>query len=864
VDLHLLIEARKKSTRSRENQRARQQYLGREATSVGTIGWRRRIVYIMRDLGMPTSQQRLAMSVLAKVEEKRGVEYLNGQTTDTLRATLKAFQKDFKRQERITHPSHLRPGVSGVYRQGGSLSTRSGLERAWIDRQKEREALARADAEARGVAYNPGKVDLEPNQTYGKPPSSKQLRMNIAHVRTQDMTRADLEKHPHPDVRKLYTAINPGTGKLRRDGAVVWSADEKPFYILGQLSKPVHRMYMGKDFNLMFPRGYDYRGNARAIPLNRLDDYGRWTKWYTVMATKEMFKLAAPGQRKPLVYKGAIDTVIKKAQEYAWGQAKNFYYAYMSYSKGKKAVKAIRAKYRAKSGVMDKMPAPHKAAHDQFYGLWKSGEDQLQGRMPEAEFESDQARENWKKKLDHMGDSYTWYLWLLASEHQHGVRLPERQKLPENARFPTTKNPVQSKPEHWVIQPTGREEVPRWDTKVLKGIGFSRGDFHNFELALKNSNYKLGYQGNKAVTQLWIPLVGDLHSLYGLDSSKADISDYINDSKKQTYTDYIVGREGGGISVRTKVPLPQYKFQAGNPRKTYSLVPAVGYLQYFDSPSHGGARLVHGQKYLQEPPKKSKTKLDDASKYSSMSPRMRARSRSYQMRKYARTGTSPRFAYDMEKVQQDREKIATEIADRMLKQPVQAARAALRIRSKILQRQNLVAQIPGKKKITRVWSAPPRARGFIHSKKGLWELPTVGRVVRTKRHPVTGGLIRLRRQPTKKIYHIRSTGSRPATRQQSVRHHQLTNVPRVANAPSWEDYWADTLERYKRPVVIDGEPITKADVLKDKEEYKQRYKSRLITFIHDAHARGFIVVDDKDYELRADGSRGKKHPNYEE
>jgi hypothetical protein len=771
---------------------------------------------------MPTNQQRLAMSILNELEKKHGAEYLNTQPTDALTNTLKAFKLDFQRAERVVSPHHVRPGVSGVYRSGGRLTQRSSLER-------------------KGV--------LDPS----KPPSSEQLRMNIAHIRTSSMKRHELATHPHPDVQRLYQAINPHKEKMRKDTAVVWTSDDKPFYIFGRITKPVHRTSMGKDYNILFPRAYDYRGGKRTIPLNRLDDYGRWTKWYNVMRSKDLFKLTRSHEAKPIVLKGNFDTVIRKAQEIAWDEAKDFYNTYQDYKKSKAAVEALRKMYRLPTGEHKQMPPEHKKVHDIAWGVWQAAEDKLKGITPNHL--KGEAAEEHRKRLSRLGDSYTWYLWLLAAENQYGVRLPERQKLPENAKYPHVINPVQPQPQHWTIQPTGREEIPRWEADVLRGIGFSPADFRSFEVALQKSGYKLGYQGNKAITHLWVPLTGELINQYGLDVSPPDISDYVKDANKQHSTDYVVGRTGNKVDVQHDLPIPQYKFNGGNPRREFSLIPAIDYLRYFDSPKHGGARLVHGQRFFEEPPKRSRTKADDASRYSGMSRKTRERSQSYQMRKYGRSGISPRFAYDMERVRADREKIAREIADRMLQQPIKDARAAVSIRSKILQRQNLSTILPGRRDVTHIWRAPERTRGFIHSKSGMWELPTTGPVMKTKRHPVTGQLMRVRRQPIRKRYVIRSTGFRPAKKPVPVTKYEFHAVPRQAIAPTWEEYWESIISR-PRNVTIDGETYTTADVERHKNDYKREYDQRLRAFIRKAHSKGFIVIDGTDdrYELTLEGN----------
>jgi hypothetical protein len=604
------------------------------------------------------------MTALGQLEKKHGAHYLNNLPTDTLTHVLKSFKVNFYKYKNIIPREQRRPGVSGVYHTSGTLRTRSGLER-------------------RGVT------------TTGKPPSSKQLRMNIAHLTTQDMAKGELATHPHPDVRHLYGAIRQDKSKFQRDRAVVWTADDKPFYILGQLTKPIHRTAMGQgEYDILIPRAMDHRGRKRKIRLAHLADLNQWTKWRTMMRTKDLAKLHTIKGKK-------FDQVVKQAQQHAWKEAKDFYETYKNYRVGVDTVEGFRKLYRRPDGGHRKMDPKHQKVHDAGWHYMKAHEDKLLGKMPQVDFEDKKVEKAIREQTANLGDSYTWYLWLLASEQQHGIRIPERRNMPENKKLPTGKNPVQAKPEHWTLQPTGREEIPRWDATVLKGIGFSAADFRSFEVALEKSNYKFGAQGIKALTHLWVPMVGKLGGIKALPS---DISDYLADAKTHPKTGYIVGREGGKIVVRKDLPLKQYFFQAGSPRKTYSMISAVGYLQHFDSPKHGGARLVHGQAGYQTPTKMPKTKMDRP-----ISAQMRARSQSYREKR-------GRFAqaYSPGATRKQREQAAGRVAEKLLAQAKQAEERKAAFEKRKLQRAGLPA-----------WQAPKR--------------PTPGTFVRVPRMVPMGG-----------------------------------------------------------------------------------------------------------------------------
>lgn len=754
MDFHLLNEARKRSTRHRENQRARTQYLGREAKTVGALGWRKRIVYIMRELRMSPGMQRLAMTALGQLEKKHGAHYLNNLPTESLTFVLKAFKANFYKYKNILPREHRRPGVSGVYHTAGTARTRAGIERSQAIRQADADAQRKLDIEL-GLARGP--ATPEPEVTPGKPASSKQLRMDIAHLTTQDMSKRELAAHPHPAVRHLYGAIRQDKAKFQRDRAVVWTADDKPFYILGQLTKPLHRAAGAKgEFDILLPRSMDHRGRQRKIRLAHLGDYTAWTKWRTMMRTKDMVKLDT--------IKGVTNfgQVIKKAQQMAWGHAKDFYETYKNYRAGMEVVTGFRKLYRRPDGGHRKMSSEHQKVHDASWHYMKAHEDKILGKMPKVKFDDEKVEKAIKESTTMLGDSYTWYLWLLASEQQYGIRLPERKQAPENKKLPTGKNPVQAKPEHWTIQPVGREEVPRWDATVLKGIGFSPADFRSFEVALEKSNYKLGLQGNKALTHLWVPMVDKLGGVKALPS---DISDYLADAKTYPKTGYVVGREGGKIVVRKDLPLKQYFFQAGSPRKTYSLISAVGYLQHFDSPKHGGVRLVHGQARLQAPPKPVHTTTDRP-----WSSQMRSRSQSWRTKR-GRVAQG----YHPEQTRKQREQAAGRVAEKLLAQARQAEERRAAFEKRKLQRAGIPAwkapKRPTPGTFVRVPRMVPRSKlGLQQDITGRWEYPEQGEIMGSRIDPRTGQRIRVRRQPQRKKYVIRGTGVRSARPRRSVVH----------------------------------------------------------------------------------------------
>lgn len=919
--------ARKRSTRTKANQQARTQYLGREAETVRSYGWRKRAVLIMRGLRMDRSMQDLALKALGAVEAKRGGAYLDRQSDKMLRATLRSFRDSFKADPDLLSTHHKRPGVSGIYKMSGDLRVRSGLERPQDIRQADRPPIGDENDPA-NIAYLNAP---EPKHTVGLPASSKQLRLNLAHLTTQNLSAEQLRTHEHPDVRKLFSAIDPSKAKFQRDNAVVWSADNKLFYILGKITRHVHvDPNAPKDqFNLLMPRAMDYRNNRQAIPLNRLDDYGSETKWRTVLHTKDMFKMTDPATGKEIVAKGKLDNIIVKWQKRAWEEAKPFYETYMDYKVHKKGALRLRKMYTPPGVAHElEMSDDDKRIYDYAFHVWKNKEDMLRGRMPEGEFASDEDRDAHAATLAHLGTSYTWYLWLLASEQAYGVRLPERQALPENHLRPHESSAVVGRKLEWPIQPVGREPVARWDTTALEKTGILGGNIVKFHKDLENSPYKLTNQGDKAITHLWIPLVGDLWKKWKLDTHPAAISDYLASAKRHPETiGHIAGEMGGKLHPRQPgLSIQQYTFEAGTPQRSFSLVPAIGYLQYFDSPAHGGDRLVHGQgiqraKY--EPEARKAKALEPPKEDTAMSRRAR------QHRELV--GKKPAFQYDPLKRKGDLDKIAANLADKiLLQQRLQTAKEKETI-SRIRQRATLnYMDTQGQDR--RPWRAPKKREGFIPApfqhiryndlegtlppskafgretpvttttktdytgkfiNRPVWHdvaLRAKGRklgvtpivVRRYKNLPsgervqiaippassqrtnieVPAGQARLSGRPQAlrlgdtqvrpwrvephRRFEIKPVGpSVPAKASPPVVKHELLVPRKRIVALSWEKYWADVQEAArKRPKVIDGKTYGVEQVLRDEEEYRQRYQERLEAFIKQQRRRGYMIYDD--------------------
>jgi hypothetical protein len=541
MDFHLL-EAKK--PRSILKQQLKGEFVGQDPENVPgqrvSQHWARRAVRIMQDLGLGkpkgetrydpyASYRRQIFEILNQMEQKNGEGFMNALNDQQLKTSIRTLAKNISLSRDIPSKD---PKLSSVItgNYGGVLTHRAGY------------------------------VDIDGNTVVDMPTSARHVARATELDKPQHMGMQDLQGSKNPVLKDIHHVLSQDKFDINRDKAVVFSIDNKPFYFLGHVTKTVKIGAAPEKYayNLLIPRAMYNRAAmnklgdmvAKEIEVKHTEDYGWLTKWHRLWKTPDLAKLQ--DGNKEIVIKGKVfDDVVLQAQKLAWEKSKRFFAAQKAYLSFFKKLKHLSDKER------------------------------------------EEGRNYLEQEIKKMGEEFSWYLWLLANEYQFGIQVPERRTL--NLNLPTTQNTTATEIKHSTIQPVGREDTPSWNLSSLTGLGFAVPRLDKFEKQLQASNYNLGYQGNKATTHLWMPLV-DLERegrLHGVKFHPTNISDYLRASKRKSETEYIVGTEGGEISVKKKLPFPQFNITIGG--KEYALVPAVEYLRHFDSPAHGGDRLIHGK-----------------------------------------------------------------------------------------------------------------------------------------------------------------------------------------------------------------------------------------------------------------------------
>lgn len=892
--LSILNEARRKSDRRQVKQRTKYEYTGREETTVATASWRRRVEFLMDELHFTKALKDQAMKALNAVAKEKGETYVNHYTSEDFRRVLTQFRNQFRKKDLgVLSVHHARPGVSGVYHMSGGGIPRSGLERDWELRKQD----------------DPNAPETIP----GKIPSSKQLRANIAHITTQNLAHSELRHHEHPDVRKLFKAIDPYKPHGEKDMAVVWSADEKPFYVLGKLTRVLGREPGAEDheneYNVSLPRALDYRN--RQLPLNQLDTYDSETKWRTATRTQDMFNLTHPVTGQEIHISGiSLDAAVVQLQRMAWKEAKPFYETYQAYKHYRGEAAQIKKRHTIPGGEgMLPMDDENRAAWVKARTIETALGSHLKGMESEFDNIKDPKKlEQHRAKIKNMGTSYTWYLWLLASEAQYGVMTKPRMEMLRGSKRPVGRGSgtkAVGKKHTWAIRPVGYEPVARWDTRAIERSGILGGDIVRFEKELKASKYKLqSHQGIKAVRNLWIPLTGDLQKKWGLDTHPTAISDYLHKAKVHPQAKHIVGDMGGKLHPRRELETQMYTFDAGEPRRRFALIPAVPYLQYFDSPHHGGERLVHGKGF-------QPSMIHDPDLIATKT--LPGGGTAYVKR--------PGYTYSKETSFARREAIAKSLAAKLLKdreiEKATAAKVIQRVRDRKLlsypTTQPEVMTIDGKKvKVYRAikpWASPKKPEGFkpaphhhTRRKQTHGVLPPSKTFGRDKPEPITTD--KGERDDVwnpRTVWHPvdpndpavyapsswRKPGARPMStstvRKQSGRgtRFEIRSLgPAVPNKPlpkptrpeviapqqtavltPWSHrnpdgemvgYWEDIKKRVKRrPTTIDGKKYGIEQVMAEEDDYRKRYLAKAEVFIKQARRKGRIPVDIEGRELHS-------------
>lgn len=577
MDFHLL-EAQK--PRSATKQQLKGAFVGRDPENAGisgrAFGWRRRVTQILKELGMGkkygerydpyATYRRQLFDIFIQMETQHGVDYMHRISNEQYRKAIRQWANELSRKIDMPHKD-----------MRGSSITRGDFPGALTQQA----GYVNADGEtvlgAKGGVGSSGSFN---RATQGDK------------VRTLSLDA--MSQHENPRVKTLHAVLHRDKPGFQVDSAAVLSADSKPFYLFGKVTKTVKAIQNTPGtFNLFIPRALDYSHGKGLPELKDTIDKNWWNNWRAEYRSENLAKLTNNGQQ--VVLKGKLGDVVLEAQKMAWKKAEPYYALRVSYKETVKKLDKLTKKYLRQNYTASY--SEEDAPVIEYLGSWKRVlENAAKGRQI-SYADKLLTKENAKQLKEitkNAHESLTWLLWLHACEDQFGVLLPERQRLPENADKPRVTAGTQPKPEHSVIQLVGREEEPTWNLQVLRGVGFRANEMQRFETALQKAKYKFGNQGNKAITHIWVPLV-DLDKYergLGMNFLPKNVSDYLRSSKKITRTEYILGREGDDIDVKVGMPIPQYKFTHNG--IAFSLIPAAEYLRFFDSPKHGGDRLVHG------------------------------------------------------------------------------------------------------------------------------------------------------------------------------------------------------------------------------------------------------------------------------
>lgn len=208
-----------------------------------------------------------------------------------------------------------------------------------------------------------------------------------------------------------------------------------------------------------------------------------------------------------------------------------------------------------------------------------------------------------------LAKAWTWYLWLIAAENAYGVWIPKRRKhrptLAQTADAPPREAKVGKEgetPIRIARQPGGPKLAP----EIFHGVGFAAHTVPEMEMAFRRVKKK------PEVT--WIPVVGSLRKL-GINPAKLRSGEYLRLSRAQNRLHNPAKNVGGNISysfdVKNSMPgVPMYGFRLKKGAYLFGLMRADKYLQYFDSPSHEGKRLIQGKDELASGSKTFTTQRD--------------------------------------------------------------------------------------------------------------------------------------------------------------------------------------------------------------------------------------------------------------
>lgn len=659
MKLYTLTEARK--PRSAYKQELKQQVLGPVTPTSGKwdMSWRDKVEQVFFDLKVSHEYRSRIMKLFELLIERNGEDYLQKVSVTVFRGLIQQLVHKYE-----IEPVLKKPGVSSIYTQSQTLPFHD--------------------------------------------PATAATRRSVAHLDVHRFTQDELKQHDNPVVRRLYKAIAPNANPALQDKAVVWDMSGRPFYLFVRLFKQhpgaeKPDRYGNKWFEATIPRFLDFRSGQRKMLEFDFEHYNKDTPWFKIQRSHEVVPLVKFTTTN-------FDAKVASLQEKAWEIGKDWFQIWEKYQEIKLQHDGLVRQHTRLTGEYNPYInlASDKATELATLSLrLEVYRALLEGRLPPANFVrklNPEKQDEYVTRLTSLAAkmpmSYTWYLWLLISEDEYGIRIPERQQM--YPAYPKEPRATKGLEPHWSIRPVQREGgTPRWNDALLAGLGFGMNDWPRFEAELRDSHYKFT-KSDAEIQRLWVPLVGAIRERFGLRLHPANINEYLDMAKQANKvfhaTGPVLGREGGKLTVRNRLPMPQYRFRAGDVDREFSLIPALGYLQYFDSPTHGGARLVHGQRELVPPVEKNILYNRPSSL---LNPKGQELAREYERKMERLTGRIPRhlLGYDHRLAQRRRQQSELIFAENIIKLN----------REQFLKKANQLARIRARSSDPK-WHVPTRLR----------------------------------------------------------------------------------------------------------------------------------------------------------
>lgn len=686
-------------------------YVGKEEPDVGRrtrfgpdVFWARKVEQMFYDARTPHQYRARIMHLLRTLEKVKGPEYMRRLSDVTLYDLVKTFAKRFELQRHIDQTRLGQPGTSGAHKDPGV-------------------------------------------QTW-HPDASFQAGLSLAHETPHRLTAAEMEGHYHPDVQKMYRAVRKDKAGHMRDGAVVWDSEDRPYYVFVRLYKGTPgdvpaRDDGTRDYEVVLPITMDFR-SGRAISE---DDWKKYHKGRGLKDTdfRRVMRKAHTMSVLQKVNAHVFEDIILPLQMKAWKRASVFWHWWGLYQDSLKDIEDLE--HKAIRGMLSPEEQKQLKAGHLVHDIRK---DILLGKMPQAGHPDETEMRKWHISKQLMGESYTWYLWLLVSEQEYGIRVTERKAMyPQYSSDPTE---LKGEKPFWAIRLKKQEGGERkWDKTLVKGLGYSGATgWGDFISDLASSSYRgAGSEGERQ--RIWVPVVSSAKlKRWGMKFHHVNITDYLNLARSmggvQKSTGPLAGKIGGKLDVHKLENIPQYVFIPPGGARKLALVPALGYLQKFDSPTHGGERLIHGRHDFEPPTYNRATggKLPDkvrGSQHRVGSPitdKTRARADARRAKKFAQIGRSS-YRYDPKT---DKEELRQSLA---LASKIISQRKLARAKKARLKRQKIRIDKYGKfqrdlrrKSVVHRTELRPSARFDIDKRIRRMEMLArrSGRIVRTGKHKV--------------------------------------------------------------------------------------------------------------------------------